>query len=922
MFEGDEMEGSGRKGLFAVTGKKPEKKGIIPEDVLEQSVSVLATLEEEEPDLPSIFEPVVFRLKRLLGTIKDQNEEILRLNELYTTLETDLNTLRSTHDSYLNDLITAHTEFDRALEIFQYHELAMVLTDTDGAIHDANEAFCDLFGVSRSEITTSHPPASQYLPYDEPARGPDGRIYSVISIRPPILPFDHDVSTLLVLVEQSLSASGRGYGLSGQGGEPERPGFPRGDPAAVAFDLFPVASAVLDAHGTIRMENLAFVSLTGRDRSTVHLRDIGSCGFGPEVRSLGSLEEADMPLSMETEIMRYDGATGKVWLEVNSLGSASDNPYFLLVCVETDSDAPDGQIESPDGSDAGQTGDHQLARVLLDMNPAPAALYSRDLKIFASNESFAEIMGLSSSDLTGSDLVELGIPADISASGPILLDRTITFDSPWGRGEYSVLIIPGGSDDDLSVLILQDTSSGQPGESRIPLNIPPAPAVNPRNEEYRAERQVPGTDMVGDSHVARVLLDMSPAPTALFSSGHRIYAVNESFAEIMGLSSADLAGSDLAELGISTDVSSSDPVLLEKAITIDSPWGRGEYSVLIIPAPSPGGLSVLILQSTAEDPATTADKGKKSEMSPPASLGTAIAPCNPDLSGLIGPGVITDSDERILLCNDAFREAAGLDTSSGTGMTLGECIRPVQTPDGFSSLYPPVRIRQNIYLHTPARMDPSGDRILHQFVDISAPVTRISSLQTELTTRGSEIELLKSRHAEETSSMFALQEAHTGEVDIVEFELTGERYAMDISMVREVVEMLPITPLPKTPPYVVGIINLRGEVTHIVDLAVLLGEGVRKDRSGQKIIIIPSDVTQGEHVGIIVDTVRSVTEVPVRQVTSLGEDINAQIHTHIKGIIKISQDDILDKRSGETDKAQLVIWLDMGEILSGIQGSS
>ena len=143
---------------------------------------------------------------------------------------------------------------------------------------------------------------------------------------------------------------------------------------------------------------------------------------------------------------------------------------------------------------------------------------------------------------------------------------------------------------------------------------------------------------------------------------------------------------------------------------------------------------------------------------------------------------------------------------------------------------------------------------------------------------------------------------------------------MDIGMVREVVEMLPITPLPKTPPHVIGIINLRGEVTHVIDLGILLGEGMKKDRTGQKIIVVPSDAAHGEHLGIIVDNVRSVTEIAYKQVTALGDEINTRIQTRIKGIIKVKHDDVIDKREGTEKGDNLVIWLDMKEILTGLAG--
>lgn len=57
-------------------------------------------------------------------------------------------------------------------------------------------------------------------------------------------------------------------------------------------------------------------------------------------------------------------------------------------------------------------------------------------------------------------------------------------------------------------------------------------------------------------------------------------------------------------------------------------------------------------------------------------------------------------------------------------------------------------------------------------------------------------------------------------VDVVVFELSGERYALETAFVREVQALEDLTPLPGVPPFVAGIINLRGEILSVVDLSV------------------------------------------------------------------------------------------------------
>ncbi|KUL00197.1 MAG: Chemotaxis signal transduction protein, partial [Methanomicrobiales archaeon 53_19] len=74
------------------------------------------------------------------------------------------------------------------------------------------------------------------------------------------------------------------------------------------------------------------------------------------------------------------------------------------------------------------------------------------------------------------------------------------------------------------------------------------------------------------------------------------------------------------------------------------------------------------------------------------------------------------------------------------------------------------------------------------------------------------------------------------DIEIVEFELGGEHYALDIQLVREIVEMKPITEIPRTPPYIKGIMNLRGEITTILSLNHLLSIADQSD--GERKIIV------------------------------------------------------------------------------------
>jgi purine-binding chemotaxis protein CheW len=149
-------------------------------------------------------------------------------------------------------------------------------------------------------------------------------------------------------------------------------------------------------------------------------------------------------------------------------------------------------------------------------------------------------------------------------------------------------------------------------------------------------------------------------------------------------------------------------------------------------------------------------------------------------------------------------------------------------------------------------------------------------------------------------------------IDVVEFELGGELYALDIQLAREIVEMIPITPIPRSPPFINGIINLRGEITTIINLYTLLGLPQKEVRKNQKIIILVPESAGGNNVGIIVDEVHSVNQVAESDIEKMGEGLGGDVNAFVKGIIKVKSDEAANKRTG------LIIWIDMLKVLKDL----
>jgi purine-binding chemotaxis protein CheW len=91
------------------------------------------------------------------------------------------------------------------------------------------------------------------------------------------------------------------------------------------------------------------------------------------------------------------------------------------------------------------------------------------------------------------------------------------------------------------------------------------------------------------------------------------------------------------------------------------------------------------------------------------------------------------------------------------------------------------------------------------------------------------------------------------------FEIEGAPYALPVECVREIVRIRPITPVPRTPEDVSGVISLRGQIVQVLDLRRRLGlERVEPGRRSRVIVVHGGD---GRVAGLLVDAVTEVLSV-------------------------------------------------------------
>lgn len=98
-------------------------------------------------------------------------------------------------------------------------------------------------------------------------------------------------------------------------------------------------------------------------------------------------------------------------------------------------------------------------------------------------------------------------------------------------------------------------------------------------------------------------------------------------------------------------------------------------------------------------------------------------------------------------------------------------------------------------------------------------------------------------------------------LQILSFVLGQESFGTEISCIQEVLEYRKVTAVPRTPDYMLGVINLRGQVVPVVDLRQLFAMPVSKPTVDSCIIIVKIPI-EGEEtaLGILADKVKEVVE--------------------------------------------------------------
>jgi purine-binding chemotaxis protein CheW len=134
---------------------------------------------------------------------------------------------------------------------------------------------------------------------------------------------------------------------------------------------------------------------------------------------------------------------------------------------------------------------------------------------------------------------------------------------------------------------------------------------------------------------------------------------------------------------------------------------------------------------------------------------------------------------------------------------------------------------------------------------------------------------------------------------VATFMVSGSLFGMDTSMVQEVVRLTTVTPVHHAAACVIGVMNLRGHISTVIDLSTRLGLG-NLDLSGEKRIIIVE--WGGERVGLVVDTMQDVLTIDSESIGPAPENVRSAQSHRMLGVF----------RHGE----RIVAMLDLDKVLA------
>ena len=118
------------------------------------------------------------------------------------------------------------------------------------------------------------------------------------------------------------------------------------------------------------------------------------------------------------------------------------------------------------------------------------------------------------------------------------------------------------------------------------------------------------------------------------------------------------------------------------------------------------------------------------------------------------------------------------------------------------------------------------------------------------------------------------------------FFIEAEQYGLDISFIKEIISLMGITEIPKTPNYVKGVINLRGTIIPVIDIRLKFGLEAIEPTVDTSIVIYEIDHVS---IGFIVDRVEDVVTIDKKKISGAPDFGGSIDTTFISGVAETAE---------------------------------
>ena len=177
----------------------------------------------------------------------------------------------------------------------------------------------------------------------------------------------------------------------------------------------------------------------------------------------------------------------------------------------------------------------------------------------------------------------------------------------------------------------------------------------------------------------------------------------------------------------------------------------------------------------------------------------------------------------------------------------------------------------------------SDDDVKHKETDLTQILHRLKESKIDFEIDPAKKTKILKQRAKMLSKKPEHIEENENHLEVVEFVLAYENYAIESVYISEVYPLKEFVSVPCTPDFVIGIINVRGRIISIIDLKKFFDLPEKGIADFNKIIIINSEFNE---FGIVADSITGVLSIPANEIQTSIPSLTGTRERYLKGVLK------------------------------------